>query len=500
MRAGRRLITIGLTMATAIGACTSGTDDSADGPSATTTPPTVPTHPFMADSASNNMHGDSFASDTHRPSGPEGDSTTVRLAEFGALSAGHAFDREGRIVTVCGRRENFELALVDPDSLEMLDSVLFPPRPSAAEALYTGDLQLIFEDTSGGAYFFLDNQERVVLVDSDQVLRVVAIDDTADGPHFVEQESYDLVSYVTERDCFSDPDNLEPIGNCDAVTSVLPDWEGTYWWVSRFGVVGTVDPETGDVRTIVLDGEEIENSFAVGPDGVFIVSDHAMYSFRAADDGTPEVVWRETYNRSDDSRPGQISHGSGSTPTLLGSDLVAIGSGADPIEVVVMHRASEVEGERTLCTVPVFERGASASENSPIGVDSSVIIQNTFGYQNMTTLEGGLSVPGGLVRVDIDRDAGSCSIAWESGVPAPSATAKLSVGSGLVYTYTKPATDGADEWWWTALDVETGEVAYEVLAGEGRTFDNTWGTISVGPDGSAYIGVLGGMLQIHDES
>ncbi|MGW1926740.1 hypothetical protein ACWCQ0_48565, partial [Streptomyces massasporeus] len=75
--------------------------------------------------------------------------------------------------------------------------------------------------------------------------------------------------------------NLFPSGVCDPVTSVMPDWQGRIWWVTRLGRVGTVDPATGALRAIRLDGEEIQNSFSVAEDGVSLVTDHALYSFDA---------------------------------------------------------------------------------------------------------------------------------------------------------------------------------------------------------------------------
>src|SRR5207253_9404039 len=116
--------------------------------------------------------------------------------------------------------------------------------------------------TSGGVYFYLDERDRAVLGTAARRLEVVAHAD----PGFRLERVYDLAPAV-------------PGG--DAVTAVLPDWTGRYWFVTRQGLVGTVDPRSGRIATRVLAGEEIENSFAVGPDGVFIVSDHAMYGFTA---------------------------------------------------------------------------------------------------------------------------------------------------------------------------------------------------------------------------
>lgn len=85
--------------------------------------------------------------------------------------------------------------------------------------------------------------------------------------------------------------------------------------MTRLGRVGTVDPATGALRVIRLDGEEIQNSFSVAEDGVSIVTDHALYSFRADADGAPRVQWREAYDRGTGTKPGSVNQGSGTTPT-----------------------------------------------------------------------------------------------------------------------------------------------------------------------------------------
>jgi hypothetical protein len=48
-------------------------------------------------------------------------------------------------------------------------------------------------------------------------------------------------------------------------------------------------------------------------------------------------------------KPGQSEHGSGTTPTLMGPDLVAITDNADPIDVIAYRRSSRVTGPRELC-------------------------------------------------------------------------------------------------------------------------------------------------------
>jgi hypothetical protein len=76
---------------------------------------------------------------------------------------------------------------------------------------------------------------------------------------------------------------------------------------------------------------------------------------------------------------------------------------------------------------------------------------------------------------------------------------KLSLGNGLVYTYTKPVDpNGVDSWYLTAIDFRTGHTIYKRLAGTGLGFNNNWAPVTLAPDGTAYVGALGGLVLLRD--
>src|SRR3954451_11023171 len=311
--------------------------------------PEPPRHPFMAPNGKGEIHSDAYQSDSNSWSGPLG-RDMQRLSTFqGAECASHTFDSRGRIVTICVGGEGPRLLMLDPDTLELLAAFPLPPRSASA-----GNP---FSDFSGGGYFYLDNRDRAVIPTTNRQIWIVR--ETA-RPGFALERAYDLNSVVT-------PD--------DKIFSALPDWDGRIWFASAKGVVGNVEPGSGRVRVIRL-GEQIANSFAVDETGaVFIVTDAALYRFDAGPNGKPQVTWREVYPNSGIKKPGQVSAGSGTTPTLMGStadrdprnDYVSITDNADPMDVVLYHRAARVEGSRLVCTQPVFEQGQSATDNSLIG-------------------------------------------------------------------------------------------------------------------------------------
>ncbi|MEU6992095.1 hypothetical protein ABZ953_15725 [Streptomyces sp. NPDC046465] len=467
------------------------------------TPP--PQHPYLAANGRSGMHADAAGSGTYPWSGPLGKRPAVdseKMAALGGECATVTFDRDGRIVTVCGTFTGFLVKLLDPKTLDTLAEYKLPQRPSTIEAITRLDFSRIFKDTSGGAYSYLDDQDRLVLADSRQHIVRLAHQRAADGSwRFVVDKEWDLTAHVP-HDCVSWT-NLYPSGSCDPVTAVMPDWEGRIWWVTRQGRIGTVDPKSGDIRSVRLDGEEIQNSFSVAEDGVSIVSDHALYSFEATADGTPKAVWRQTYDRGTGTKPGSVNQGSGTTPDLFGAhdDYVAITDNADDrMNVLVYRRGARVpDDERLVCKVPVFGSGASTTDNSLITWGDSLVVENNYGYENITSLTFGRSVVGGVSRIDVREDGSGCDTAWESGVRSPSTVPKLSTASGLLYFYTKePNSLGIDAWYLTAVDFRTGDTRWKQLAGTGIAYDNNWAPVTLGPDGTAYVGAFNGLVAVRD--
>ncbi|MYZ15281.1 hypothetical protein GT038_18080, partial [Streptomyces sp. SID337] len=133
------------------------------------TPP--PQHPYLAANGRSGMHADAAGSGTYPWNGPLGKRPVVdseKMAALGGECATVTFDRDGRIVTVCGTFTGFLVKLLDPGTLDTLAEYKLPQRPSTVEAITRLDFSKIFKDTSGGAYSYLDDQDRLVLADSRQ--------------------------------------------------------------------------------------------------------------------------------------------------------------------------------------------------------------------------------------------------------------------------------------------------------------------------------------------
>ena len=433
--------------------------------------PPAPRHPFMAPNQRSNLHSDAFQTDVNAWSGPLGrDTETLSHYEApGGVCASITFNAQDQIVTTCVQLRAVRLKLFDARTLEELASMELPPRPPNPNP---------FQDFAGGGYFYLDNEDRAVISTTERHVLVIGVEDG----EFAVEHDYDLTGTL-------------PAGA--KIISALPDWSGRIWLATTAGLVVVIDPETGEVKTHDL-GEVVQNSFAVGErDDVYIVSEAALYRFEADDDGAPVVRWRKVYDNTGELKPGQVSAGSGTTPTLHGDGWVSITDNADPINVVAYRRRNG----RQVCKQAVFEQGTGSTDNALIGAGHSLIVENNHGYTGPTATMNGARTQPGIERVDIDADGRGCRRVWRSDEISPSVVPKLSLANGLVYVYTQDAEGDLDDpWFLTALDFRTGETVWKRLTGQGLGFNNNYAPVSIGPDGTAYVGVLGGLLLVRDKS
>ena len=441
---------------------------------------TVPQHPFMAPDGRSNIHDDAYQTDAYTGPGPLGHDMSVTSTFLVADCASVTFDSHGRIVSVCVGVTGPTLRIMDPVTLKTLASKVLPRRD-----LLTTSPTKLFGDFTGGGYFYLDEQDRAVLATTNRHMLTVTTSDADGAPKLTTVRDVNLNGYVKRR---------------DKIISALPDWSGRLWFVTVDGVVGTIDRDDASVR-ILRTGEHVGNSFAIGEDGgVYIVTDDALYRFDAAADGTPTVTWRQVYDNDGTTKPGQTQAGSGTTPTLMDDGLITITDNADPVNVVVYQRGREATGDREICRIPVFEKGSSSTDNSLVVARRSIVVENNYGYRGPTSTIGGRTTKPGLERIDVDPDARTCTRVWHSAEISPTVVPKVSLANGLLYAYTKPKLPGLlqDHWYFTAIDWRTGQTVFKERAGNGLGFNNNYAPITLGPDGTAYVGVLGGLVALRD--
>lgn len=91
---------------------------------------------------------------------------------------------------------------------------------------------------------------------------------------------------------------------------------------------------------------------------------------------------------------------------------------------------------------------------------------------------------------------------WKSEEASCTVVPKLSTKNGLVYLYTREYGNGIPKstvaWYFTAIDFRTGKTVFKVHTGNRINWNNSYGPITIGPDGTAYVGVFNGIISVKD--
>lgn len=389
--------------------------------------------------------------------GPLGLQPEVETSWFGLQRCGQIeVTSTDALVALCVARSGRSLRLVDHDSM----------RPTASKDLPARDDRA----ACPGDAFYLDAQDRAVVATTDRtVLAVRTV--TGDGDAGLRTEStWDLKPYV-------------PYGDC--LVALAPDWAGRVWWASQRGLVGTIAPDSGDVRVLDL-GEDVEHGIAADPDGgVLLATDEAVHRVGVGPDGTPQVAWT-----------APTEHPSGTTPVLVDGGAVAITDTTDEqLSVVFLRRGTGEEA----CREPVFEKGEGAVDADLAPVGPGVVVTNDHDYASPRSTLLGFTSSHGIARVDVVD--GTCHERWTSDQVAPGSGAVASRPNGLVYAWTKrPSLLGVSAWYVSGIDAETGRTMWSARTGTGMQASSAGSRLAIGPDGSVWMGTLAGLVRVTDRT
>jgi len=507
--------------------------------------------------------------------------------KLSGMSPFYTFLDDNTVVTISFGRDSAMLLIVDiSGDARVLDYVALPGRGSKALELAKKSARMaMFRDTSGGAYSYLDVNGNVFVPGADNTVIRIPIRD-----HRVIREDMVLLDLNREiaKGSWTEHAMKHPENH---LTALMPDAQGRVWFTSKFGVVGIIHgdeaagvcppvyttsiahfafsdkihhyygdqmPEGAEdfierLKQSEKDGtlvdkltehrkeamkifdiihdepfEQIQNSFSVGPDGVYIVTNVGLYKLwfnektrhiELDPDWAPNYAKDDLFYDNDRKiKPGHLNNGSGTTPTLIDDRFVAIVDNAPGHVNLNVFR----QKDGTLVSkLPLFESGAGAVENSVVAYGDHLIVGNTYGYvdpfiENPTA--------GGIARFDYDADKDEYVV--REGWPAighfdgKTATPKLSTANGLFYVYHRDMLEeGHHDWQLTALDFHTGWRVFSIKGyfdGDDfddnvsglvkkktlgkddygkKVFNNIWGTFSFGPRNSIFIGTYRGYVR-----
>lgn len=430
-------------------------------------------NPYDGPDGTASMHGDSEASDTTPFAGPGAKADAAQLVTPGGVCPTIVAGKDGIPQALCTGyldRAPF-VVLLDPEDGSVLDT-----------------LKLTKGTLLGGVYAYVDHRDRLVTVDGTGAVLLVRHRRNGDSWELAVQRSLPLGPAFTKA-CGAP--------GCDAPTSVAPGYDGRIWFATGKGRAGYVHPRAGVVRLRSLGkGEIVANSIATAKSGVAITTDHATVLVKGGRSGRIRLLWRKSYDRGSARKPGQLSHGSGATPTFFGPktghEYVAYTDNARPRERLIVRRAAT--GAK-VCSVPLFSSDNSGTENSPVAWGRHVYVASSYGYPYPAVPDGaGTAEPasatfqGGFQRIDVTKKG--CRTAWRNRVRS-AAVPRLSRAEKVIYTVTRSA---ASVYELVRLSPRTGAVLSRQRLGFGPLYDSLQMVGVIMPDGTLYQGTLGGLL------
>lgn len=436
-----------------------------------------PANPYMGPPGTATMHANAASSNATTNPGPGAGAVLTSSTNFGAVFSTILMGSDGMIVSVATQWSDRTpwVYLLNPTTLEPLATMKLVRSTTS--------------DMAGGIYSYLDNNDRLVLVDANGELKRISYSQQTSGSWQLNVASQVQIGY---------PD----------VVGLVPDYQGRVWFATAQGtsgtsgaVVGYYDPTSNQTSAFTLPaGEQVANSISSSPTGVAVASTSALYLFQSGSSGA-EQLWRDEYDRGPARKPGQLSWGTGATPVFFGPntgyEYLTITDNASPQENVLVYQTAS---GTLIGSVPFLISGTnSGNEDAAIAVGSSVFYPSTYGYQYPQSAESGTSIPasapfvGGMQRVDVLPGGSGLTMGWQSGVVS-AGEPRLSLADNLIYTIGLDTTTGTYSL--VTVDPATGAQLSSTPYGSALG-DNPLQMVSmISPSGVLYQGTKEGILRV----
>ena len=443
----------------------------------------IPAHPYLDNGGDSRVHNDHYNSAAYNREGPVGpaiDITTHLLGTPAGVCAMLTMLENGYVIGTClvskgGSGVQVMLTMFDNLNLDVV-------------AEYDLGLRPFVPNSAGGAYFSLDGEENIIVGPATNRLEQYHIEVMDGSPQFVQDYAKEVPGLAPAMET-TDP----------MLQDTVVDFEGRVWFMVTDGRVGYFDPETDRIEIMDLE-EGLQNSMVVDENGIYFVTYESLFRLSVDGDGEIREDWRAMYDAGSGS--GVILPGSGTSPTLLGTndDLISICDNADgQINLLVLDRAL---GNPPVCTVPLFRDGESATENTVVGYDDDIIVVNNAGF-------GGPFAPANTILPGIERyrvlrdgdgNVTGCENVWKNDTSFGN-SAQLATGSGVIWGYgADPTVEDRSQnlFYLTATSWETGEEIFRTYIGNEKPFDPITGQVHAHPDGTFYLGAAGGVVLMRD--
>lgn len=470
--------------------------------------PDPPKNPFLADSPWPVTHYNSYAQASSIYPGPTriGEQTrkSFRNGSTGLLTmAVSGLYSDGKRAIWCGSISDVVKVVDEPSGFRII------ARTEKVGVNLSDNFSI--NSAISGAYNFVDKDN---IYFCPKGLSIYAYGD---------QEPGNIESPIALLRTFTIPSSFVSVD--DQIVGMNLTYNGYVAFATAGGLVGVVDRNFSDFKTIHLNNEEISNSIACDEDGgIYVVTDKKMY--RVQWTGTELSIdeskggWAAIYEAGSSSGGIRLGNGSGSTPTLMGygnqDKMVVFTDGQDLMHLVLMWRDKipadwqQIPGtldRRIAAQIPVKFGNPSAtkslSEQSACVRDYGILIVNNElkGSSNNRLANLLLSgnpnnAPKGAEKFIWDPAKRKLStawvnrdISWPNGIPCMSAKSNLA--------YCVGQNNGV--WNFSALDWSTGRRVFTYPLSNQINYNSAYAPTQVGMGSSLYSATLLGFVGMWEE-
>lgn len=327
----------------------------------------------------------------------------------------------------------------------------------------------------------------------------------------------------------------------DELVGLTMRYDGRLAFVTRLGIVGTIPRQVDrmrdeELRTASINGDRcgdpavpesdlelVSNSIAADEDGgMYPASNRAQYRFDD-DGGSLTQTWRAPYTVESSSGGVRLTDGTGSTPTLMGTDddddrFVVITDGQRVMHLTLFWR-DEIPADwepiapgkdrRIACEVPITFGDGDATDTVS---EQSVVVRGYASYVPNNQLRGAEWVnrlpdqqrvavsgmlgqdprhaPYGLERIDWDPETRTCKTRWVNrDVSMPNGVPSMSAATNLVYGIGQRK----GVWGLEGVDADSGASRLWIPAGRNPIDNGFYSPAVIGTGGDLWTGTISGL-------
>lgn len=381
------------------------------------------------------MHNDAFSSDVFSELAPSGNLSINFETKKGAVPT-ILQGKDGFLQVICVRNES-ETENIDPTPFLLL---IDPKTMSTFTSL-----KLQSGTALNNIYGYLNENDELMLANGKTIFKIAHIQ-TGNQWNFEIKEKF----------------ILDPADNDFQFVAITPDWEGNIWFASYDSQAGFLNPKTGTFKILKLSDrkdEIVANSISSCPDGIAIATTHSLYAMNLIKT-EPNILWKADYDRGDRVKPGNLSWGTGSSPSFFGPTngyeyLTILDNGTNGTRLNIY----DTKTGNLIASELAFEGDINqGSENSPIAYNNSVIIASTYGFtypaSSSATDELG-ELKNGMQRFDVLPNGSGAKSVWYNKDVRTTSVPKLGKDSKKIYFINE---DSIGKQFYAAIDFETGNL------------------------------------------